>query len=125
MGGSAAPVSTAEVRGRAREADTTAVTQSTTEPLGLPETPSRMQIAQVLGELLPGVRRCAGGQVGMALATLMLHNDGSVQRVSVGGAPFGGTPQGACMEAVLQEARFSPFRQTTFRVQYPMRVAAP
>jgi hypothetical protein len=28
------------------------------------------------------------------------------------------------MEGVIREARFSPFRQTSFRFQYPMRVAA-
>ena len=78
----------------------------------------------MLGRLMPRIRQCAGEQVGMALGTLMLRNDGTVVSASVGGAPFSGTPQGACMEGVLREARFSPFRQTTFRVQYPMRVAA-
>jgi hypothetical protein len=73
---------------------------------------------------MPRIRACAGEQVGMALGTVMLRNDGTVASAAVGGSPFGGTPQGACMEGVIREARFSPFRQTSFRFQYPMRVAA-
>jgi hypothetical protein len=73
---------------------------------------------------MPRIRACAGEQVGMALGTVMLRNDGTVASAAVGGSPFGGTPQGACMEGVIREAHFSPFRQTSFRFQYPMRVAA-
>ena len=71
---------------------------------------------------MPRIRECANGQAGMALATIMVRNDGNVASVAIGGSPFGGSPQGACMEGVLRSARFPAFRQTQFRVQYPMSI---
>jgi hypothetical protein len=59
----------------------------------------------------------------MAVANILVRNDGSIGSVSIGGSPFAGTPQGACMEGALRNARFPAFRQTTFRVQFPMRIA--
>lgn len=88
----------------------------------LPPTPSRGDIARVLGALMPRIRQCAGDQVGMALATILVRNDGSVATVAVGGNPFGGTPQGACMEGAIRTATFPRFQQSTFRVSYPFNI---
>ena len=71
---------------------------------------------------LPGVRLCAGDQVGLATATVALKNDGTVVSASVAGVPFGGTPQGACMEGVIRRARFAPFTATTHRFTYPLAI---
>ncbi len=88
----------------------------------VPNEPGRGDIARVMGSLLPGVRACAGDQVGLASATVALKNDGSVVSAAVAGAPFGGTPQGACMEGVIRRARFTRFSATTFRFTYPLAI---
>jgi hypothetical protein len=51
-----------------------------------------------------------------------VRSDGTVGSVSVGGSPFGGTPQGSCMEGVIRGATFPRFRQSTFRVTYPISI---
>jgi hypothetical protein len=53
---------------------------------------------------------------------VVVRSDGTVGSVSVGGSPFGGTPQGSCMEGVIRGATFPQFRQTTFRVTYPISI---
>src|SRR5690606_21654501 len=88
----------------------------------LPETPSRADVARNLGRLLPQIRQCAGDQVGMAMARIIVRSDGTVGSVSVSGAPFGGTPQGACMEGAIRNARFPPFRANTFQTSYPFSI---
>ena len=88
----------------------------------VPPLPSRGDIARAMGALLPGVRLCAGDQVGLATATVALKNDGTVVSASVAGVPFGGTPQGACMEGVIRRARFAPFTATTHRFTYPLAI---
>lgn len=88
----------------------------------VPNEPGRGDIARGMGALLPGVRACAGDQVGLATATVALKSDGTVVSASVAGVPFGGTPQGACMEGVIRRARFSPFTATTFRFTYPLAI---
>jgi hypothetical protein len=90
----------------------------------LPTAPSRGDVARTLGRLMPQIRQCAGDQVGLANATILVRSDGSPASVSIGGHPFGGTPQGACMEGVLRGAAFPPFRQSTFRVNYPFAIRA-
>lgn len=90
----------------------------------LPTTPSQSDVQRTLGRLLPGIRQCAGDQVGLASATILVRNDGTVASASIAGAPFGGTPQGACMEGVVRTAHFPPFRQTTLRVTYPFSIRA-
>jgi len=88
----------------------------------LPDTPGRADVARALGQLLPGIRQCAGEQVGLATATILVRNDGTVASASVGGNPFGGTPQGSCMEGVVRRAHFPRFRQSTHRVVYPFSI---
>jgi len=90
----------------------------------LPSTPSRGDVARTLGRLMSQIRQCAGDQVGLANATILVRSDGSPASVAIGGHPFGGTPQGACMEGVLRRAQFPPFRQNTFRVNYPFAIRA-
>ena len=97
---------------------------ATTPAANLPATPSRGDVARTLGRLMAQIRQCAGDQVGLANATIMVRSDGTAASVSIGGHPFGGTPQGACMEGVLRRAQFPPFRQNTFRVNYPFAIRA-
>lgn len=88
----------------------------------LPAEPDRAQVARTLGRLMPRIRQCAGDQVGMAMAGIVISGDGSVATVNVSGSPFGGTPQGACMEGAIREARFPAFRGTSHRVNYPFNI---
>jgi hypothetical protein len=88
----------------------------------LPSEPDRAQVARTLGRLMPRIRTCAGDQVGMAMAGIVISGDGSVATVNVSGSPFGGTPQGACMEGAIREARFPAFRGQSHRVNYPFNI---
>jgi hypothetical protein len=106
----------------ARPAQQAAAPAPAAVPANAPETPSQAEVARTLGRLMPQIRQCAGDQVGIAPTTILIRNDGSVATVSVGGSPFGGSPQGACMEGVIRNARFNPFRQTTYRVSYPFSI---
>lgn len=55
------------------------------------------------------VARCKKGKGwGVASATVVFGNDGSVSRVAVG-TPFTGTGTGACVAEVLQKAKVPPF----------------
>lgn len=125
---SASTPSLDDVVGRAlgagsRAAAPAAAARPSADSADLPDVPTRAEIASVFGRLMPRIRQCAGEQVGMSMATLIVRNDGTVASAAVGGQPFGGTPQGACMEGVLREARFSPFRQSTHRIQQLVRIA--
>jgi hypothetical protein len=62
------------------------------------------------------------GQSGLATAGIVVQNDGRVASVSVTGAPFQGTASGRCMEGVVRRARFPPFKQPSFRVQFPFSI---
>jgi hypothetical protein len=95
-----------------------------TAPAEMPDTPTRANVAQTLGRMMAQIRQCAGDQVGLANAAIIVNNDGSVASVQISGNPFGGTPQGACMEGVIRRARFQPFRQRTFQVRYPFALRA-
>jgi hypothetical protein len=95
------------------------------DPSALADAPSRQDVSRILGGLLPQIRQCAGDQVGLAPAAVLVRNDGTVATVSVGGSPFGGTPQGRCMEGVVRSAAFPRFRQTTFRITYPFSIRPP
>jgi hypothetical protein len=90
----------------------------------LPETPSRPAVTRALGGLMARMRQCAGDQVGMATARIRVNNNGQVVSANIGGSPFGGTPQGACMERVVQTARFPRFQRTHFDVTYPFSIRA-
>lgn len=118
----------APAAGGTRTTPTTATAPAATAPAApagpLPTTPSQSDVQRTLGRLLPAIRQCAGDQVGLAMATILVRNDGNVASSSIAGAPFGGTPQGACMEGVVRTAHFPPFRQTTLRVTYPFSIRA-
>lgn len=87
----------------------------------LPETPNQSEVVRTLGRLMPQIRQCAGEQTGTAPTAIVLRSDGTVASASVGGA-FAGSPQGRCIEGVISNARFSPFRQTTFRVSHALSI---
>jgi hypothetical protein len=88
----------------------------------LPEAPSRDEVTQAMAVLLPAIRGCAMGQTGLATAGIVVRGDGRVASVELSGAPFEGTASGRCMEGVLRRARFSRFRQPTFRVRFPFSI---
>jgi hypothetical protein len=88
----------------------------------LPEAPSRDEVTQAMAVLLPAIRGCAMGQTGLATAGIVVRGDGRVASVELTGAPFEGTASGRCMEGVLRRARFSRFRQPTFRVRFPFAI---
>jgi hypothetical protein len=100
-------------KGRAAEAQA---------PAELPEAPSREEVTQAMTVLLPAIRGCAMGQTGVATAGIVVRGDGRVASVELSGAPFEGTASGRCMEGVLRRARFSRFRQPTFRVRLPFAI---
>jgi hypothetical protein len=91
-------------------------------PAELPEAPSRDEVTQAMAVLLPAIRGCAMGQTGLATAGIVVRGDGRVASVELSGAPFEGTASGRCMEGVLRRARFSRFRQPTFRVRFPFAI---
>ena len=91
-------------------------------PAELPEAPSRDEVTQAMAVLLPAIRGCAMGQTGLATAGIVVRGDGRVASVELSGAPFEGTASGRCMEGVLRRARFSRFRQPTFRVRFPFSI---
>lgn len=101
--------------GERRVADTAA-------PAALPDAPSRDEVTQAMAVLLPAIRGCAMGQTGLATAGIVVRGDGRVASVELSGAPFEGTASGRCMEGVLRRARFSRFRQPTFRVRFPFAI---
>jgi hypothetical protein len=88
----------------------------------LPEAPSREEVTDAMAVLLPAIRGCAMGQTGLATAGIVVRGDGRVASVELSGAPFEGTASGRCMEGVLRRARFSRFRQPTFRVRFPFAI---
>jgi len=92
------------------------------QPAALPEAPTREEVTQAMAVLLPAIRGCAMGQVGLATAGIVVRGDGRVASVELSGAPFEGTASGRCMEGVLRRARFSRFRQPTFRVRFPFSI---
>lgn len=103
-------------------ASTPAPSRTVPDDPNLPEVPDRAAVSRSLGRMVPGIRQCAGAEVGLATATILIKNDGSVATVSIGGSPFGGTAAGTCMEGVVKRAEFPRFRQTTFRVTYPFSI---
>ncbi len=88
----------------------------------MPEAPSREEVTQAMAVLLPAIRGCAMGQTGIAAAGIVVRGDGRVASVELSGAPFAGTASGRCMEGVIRRARFSRFRQPTFRVRFPFAI---
>lgn len=88
----------------------------------IPEAPSREEVTQAMAVLLPAIRGCAMGQTGIAAAGIVVRGDGRVASVELSGAPFAGTASGRCMEGVIRRARFSRFRQPTFRVRFPFAI---
>jgi hypothetical protein len=51
--------------------------------------------------------------------TVQIEADGRVSSARVTGR-FAGTPSGGCVEAVVREARFQPFREGPIVIQYPL-----
>jgi hypothetical protein len=87
----------------------------------LPLVPSREQVTKAVVVLLPAIRGCAMGRQGTAMVSIVVRNDGRVARARVGGT-FAGTAIGRCIEGVVRKARFPEFRQSTFRIQYPIAI---
>ncbi len=90
----------------------------------LPLTPSRQQVADSIRVLLPAIRGCAKGRSGLATARIVIRNTGRVASVTVQGDGFTGSPTGRCIEGAIRRARFPQFRQSVFRVTYPLAIGA-
>lgn len=90
----------------------------------LPLTPTAADVTKVIQVLLPAIRGCAMGQSGVANTLLVVRGDGGVASASITGAPYAGTAPGRCMEGVLRRAKFPRFRQSVFRVQFPLSIRA-
>ncbi len=90
----------------------------------LPAAPTAADVTQVIQVLLPAIRGCAMGQSGVANTLLVVRNDGGVASASITGAPYAGEASGRCMEGVLRRAKFPRFRQSVFRVQFPLSIRA-
>jgi hypothetical protein len=88
----------------------------------LPLALSREDVTQAMTVLLPAIRGCAMGQSGLATAGIVVRGDGRVASVEVSGAPFAGSASGRCMEGVIRRARFSPFKQPTIRIKFPLAI---
>jgi hypothetical protein len=89
---------------------------------GLSLMPSRQEVSQAMSDVLPDVRRCAGGRSGVVTADVTVRGNGLVSRARIRGAPFARTPAGRCMERAIRSARFPRFRKSVFRVTYPFRI---
>ena len=96
--------------------------QAALTPEQLPLTPSREDANKAMTVLLPAIRGCAMGQSGLATANMVVRADGRVAGVEITGAPFAGSASGRCMEGVIRRARFSPFRQATLRIKFPLAI---
>lgn len=90
----------------------------------LPLTPTAADVTKVIQVLLPAIRGCAMGQSGVANTLLVVRADGGVATASITGAPYAGAASGQCMEGVLRRAKFPRFRQSVFRVQFPLSIRA-
>lgn len=97
-------------------------TPSAPAPTVLPQTPSRDDVINSMGVLVPAIRGCAQGQSGLAPMSIVVLSDGRVESAALNGGPFQGTASGRCMEGVVRRARFPRFKQANFRVQFPFAV---
>jgi hypothetical protein len=88
-------------------------------PPEIPLKPAREDVLKAMQALLPAIRDCAQGQLGLATVSMVVSNAGKIQMVGLTGQPFGGTASGQCMEHVVMSAQFPRFQQPSFRVQFP------
>jgi hypothetical protein len=86
---------------------------------GLPETPSREDIAAAFEKLRPDIAACTGDAHGRAVANVTIAGSGRVTYVAVEGA-FAGTPAGSCIARTVRTAKFPPFSSVNMKVSYPM-----
>lgn len=81
----------------------------------LPRTPTARQVRLTLDALSGEVAQCA--DTGQVTARVVVNGDtGRVRSADVSGSP-----EAACMERVLETARFPRFSQDTFTVLFPYR----
>ena len=92
-----------------------------TAAANLPDTPSRAQVVAALESARTAVRRCAGGQGGVAEVHVVVGSSGRVRIAEVEGQ-FAHSAQGSCIARVVREARFPAFRQGRFEVSYPYQL---
>jgi len=73
----------------------------------------------VFDALKQELRRCAGGQSGVATINATVFAPGRVGYAMVDG-DFAGSPAGSCMARAVRRATFPAFRQAKLTVSYPV-----
>ena len=93
------------------------------EPVEVPRTPTRDQVIAAmrpLDEALAGCAPAFSGQVSFRVQ--VLGETGEVARARIISGDVEHEAERACMEAVLQSAIFTPFRQRRFTFDYPFEL---
>lgn len=88
---------------------------------GLPERPTRDQVAAALNAVLPDLQKCVGDRHDTAEVTLTVRSGGFVSYAIVTGA-YAGSPEGSCIARSVKNAKFPPFRDDSLRVTYPFQL---
>ena len=83
----------------------------------LPEAPTRAQIVEGFGAVVPAARACTGGRHGLVTAEVTIAHTGRVSHAVVSG-DFKG-PEGSCIARAIRTARFPQFARKSLRVSYP------
>lgn len=91
-------------------------------PSGLPETPSRSDVSQALGERAADVRACTTGSTtgGQVTVSVRFGSSGAVQSVTVNSTTLPETMR-SCIAEAVRKARVPPFRMSEFNVNFPYR----
>ena len=85
---------------------------------GLPEMPSRPDVAGAMRGVGPAVRACGTGSGGTATVTVVFNSQGRVNTANVA-PPFAGTPVGSCIARAVRDAHLPAFSRPTFSVTFP------
>lgn len=91
-------------------------------PSGLPETPSRSDVSQALGERAADVRSCTTGSTtgGQVTVSVRFGSSGAVQSVTVNSTTLPEAMR-TCIAEAVRKARVPPFRRSDFNVNFPYR----
>lgn len=91
-------------------------------PAAVPETPSRNDVAQALGERSAEVRSCTTGSTtgGQVTVHVRFESSGAVQSVTVNSTTLPESMR-SCIAEAVRKARVPPFRMSEFNVNFPYR----
>jgi hypothetical protein len=86
---------------------------------GLPEKPTRDEVMAALRKVQPAVSECCQGDGGVAMADIVVSNNGRVQSVAVTGVP---EDIASCVATAVNVAVFPKFSSPKFTVSFPFRL---